>query len=333
MAPEQATGDPAIDHRADIYALGVMAYEMLTGAPPFTGATLQSVLAAHIAQQPEPIASRRVAVPAPLAVIVMRCLEKNPADRWRSATDLLAQLDAMSTPGGGMLPLSPAATRASGSRRSPTRNRILVLIAVLVALGVAGYALSTRRPASSGNRTRPPTVVVLPFENLGAPNDEYFADGMTEELTGRLMKLAGLAVFARTSAIQYKKTTKTITQIAKELGADFLVEGTVRWKKTGDGGGRVLVAARVLRATDGTQVWADDFDKEYGIDVFAIQTDIAEQVTRAMDVTLNPGDRRVMRQVPTTNLAAFEAYARAVSALDRDFAQNWEAEREALEHL
>src|SRR6185436_15130352 len=111
-----------------------------------------------------------------------------------------------------------------------TRNRILVLIAILVVVGVAGYALSTRRPAASGNRRRPPTVVVLPFENLGAPNDEYFADGMTEELTGRLVKLAGLRVTARTSAIQYKKTAKTITQIAKELGADFLVEGTVRWE-------------------------------------------------------------------------------------------------------
>jgi serine/threonine-protein kinase len=98
MAPEQAGGDPAVDHRADIYALGVMAYEMLTGAPPFTGDTPQSVLAAHMTRQPEPIASRRAEVPAPLAAIVMRCLEKNPTDRWQSVSDLLAQLDAMSTP-------------------------------------------------------------------------------------------------------------------------------------------------------------------------------------------------------------------------------------------
>ena len=333
MAPEQAAGDPAIDHRADIYALGVMAYEMLTGAPPFTGAAAQSVLAAHMTRQPEPIDSRRAAVPAALSAVVMRCLEKKPADRWQSVTELLAQLDAMSTPGGGMLPLSPTATRRSESHRSPTRNRVMVLIAVLAVVGVAGYALRSRITTRAAGGRRLPVVVVLPFENLGAPNDEYFADGMTEEITGRLQKLAGLAVIARTSAIQYKKTTKSITQIAKELGADFLVEGTARWEKTPNGEGTVRVRPRVIRASDGTAVWSDTFDKAYGTEIFAIQSDIAEQVVRAMDVTLNPADRRVVRAVPTTNLAAYKAYIQAQDYLDSDFAQNWEAERKALESL
>jgi len=281
MAPEQAAGDPTIDHRADIYALGVMAYEMLTGAPPFTGATSQAVLAGHMTREAEPIASRRAAVPAPLAAIVMRCLEKNPADRWQSVNDLLAQLDALSTPAGGTAPLSRGSTlRHAASRPSWRGTRVAALIAGLAVVAVAGYALRARFPARAVHRTRPPMVVVLPFENLGAPNDEYFADGMTAELTGRLNKLAGLAVIARTSAIQYKKTTKTITQIAKELGADFLVEGTVQWEKTADGGGRVRVAPQVIRASDGTQVWADGFIKPYGTDIFAIQSDIAEQVAR-----------------------------------------------------
>jgi hypothetical protein len=149
---------------------------------------------------------------------------------------------------------------------------------------------------------------------------------------GRLAKLAGLAVIARTSAIQYKKTTKTVTQIAKDLGVDFLVEGTVRWAKTPDGAGRVLVAPRVIRASDGTEVWAGRFDKPYGTDIFAIQSDIAEQVAGAMDVTLNPSDGRSYARSPTTNLAAYDAYLRAQAALDRDlFGQNWEAERQALE--
>jgi serine/threonine-protein kinase len=333
MAPEQAGGDPATDHRADIYARGVMAYEMLTGAPPFTGTTPQAVLAAHMTRQPEPMDSRRTGVPAPLAAIVMRCLEKNPGDRWQNANDLLAQLDAVSTPAGGIVPPTLPSTPSAASPGLWRRYRVTTIIAGLAVIAVAGYALRGRAPARAVDRTRPPTVAVLPFENLGAPYDEYFADGMTDELTGRLTKLAGLAVIARTSAIQYKKTTKPIQQIAKELGADFLVAGTVRWERTADGGGRVRVAPQVIRASDGTHVWADRFDKPYGTDVFAIQSDIAEQVARAMDVTLRPGDRPVMREVPTTNLAAFEAYLRARAFLDRDFGQNWEAQRDALESL
>jgi len=204
----------------------------------------------------------------------------------------------------------------------------------LTILGAAGYAIHARGvPNASLDRSKPPMIVVLPFENLGAPTDEYFADGMTDELTGRLNRLPGLAVIARTSAIQYKKTTKSVTQIAKELGADFLVEGTVRWEKTPDGLGRVRITPQLIRGSDGTRVWNDTFDKEYGPDIFSIQSDIAEHVTRSLDVSLRPSDERVVRQVPTTNLAAYDAYARAVYALDRDFGQDWDAEQEALEHL
>jgi serine/threonine-protein kinase len=131
-----------------------MAYEMLTGAPPFTGATPQSVLAAHMTRQPEPIASRRAAVPALSAAIVMRCLEKNPADRWQSVTDLLAQLDAMSTPGGGMLPLSPA-DHAGAGHAGPMRNRIWRSSRTRGSSGVAGYALRTAvQPAGRSHAPR-----------------------------------------------------------------------------------------------------------------------------------------------------------------------------------
>jgi serine/threonine-protein kinase len=333
MAPEQAAGDPAIDHRADIYALGVMAYEMLTGQPPFTGATPQSVLSAHMTQAPVPLTARRAAVPGPLASVIMRSLVKNPADPWASANDLVAQLDAVVTPVGSV-PLAEPAASSAASRRASRRNAVLALVAGLAIVAAATYAFRARSSSPGAvENTRTPMVVVLPFENLGTPNDEYFADGMTAELTGRLTKLPGLAVIARSSANQYKKTTKTTAQIAKELGVDFLVEGTVRWERTADGVGRVRVASEVIRATDGTHVWADRFDKPYGTDIFAIQSDIAEQVARAMDVTLRPSDQRVVRAVPTTNLAAYDAYLRARSDLDRDFGQNWEEVGRASESL
>src|SRR5207244_9892366 len=108
MAPEQAAADPHTDHRCDLYAVGALGYEMLTGRPPFTGATPQHVLAAQVTEAPEPVTKRRATVPAALAALVMRCLEKSPADRWQTAAELLQQLGAMATPGGGLTPTGAA---------------------------------------------------------------------------------------------------------------------------------------------------------------------------------------------------------------------------------
>ena len=220
-------------------------------------------------------------------------------------------------------------------KRPLTAGRIVIVVS-LMAIAVLGYVLrSTGHARAVADRSKPPTLAVLPFENLGSASDEYFVDGMTDEIRSRLAKLPGIAVIARTSVMQYKKTTKPITQIARELdGANFLIEGSVRWEKTPAGGGRVRVDAQVIRASDGTHVWADQFDEPYGTGIFAIQSDIAERVARALDVKLRPEDKPVVRDMPTSNLAAYDAYIRAQSYLDRDLGgQHWEAERRALEAL
>ncbi|HEY6114871.1 MAG TPA: serine/threonine-protein kinase, partial [Candidatus Dormibacteraeota bacterium] len=132
MSPEQATADPHVDHRADIYALGVMAYELLTGRPPFTGNTPQQVIAAHVTQAAEPVTRHRAAVPAPLAELVMRCLEKKPADRPQSAQELLERFEELATPSGGMTPTGTAPHRAV----RPSRRPILLGAAAVVLLAV-----------------------------------------------------------------------------------------------------------------------------------------------------------------------------------------------------
>src|SRR6476469_7600347 len=150
MAPEQATADPHVDHRADIYAVGALAYEMLAGRPPFVAPTPQAVLAAQVTQAPEPVTRFRPSVPPALAALVMRCLEKRPADRWQSADELLHQLEAMATPSGGMAP-TEAMPAPVGSKRRPARRRTsppqraaYLALGALTALGL-GWGIARYR--------------------------------------------------------------------------------------------------------------------------------------------------------------------------------------------
>ena len=155
MAPEQAAADPHLDHRVDVYAVGALGYELIAGRPPFTAGTTQEVLAAHVSQAPEPVTKWRPACPPALAAIIMKCLEKRPADRWQTADELLAQLEPLATPSGGTTPtgmrLAPAL-----AKREPWLGRAAVAVGVLVVLGVAGAVLLRRRPAvlELGRRTQ-----------------------------------------------------------------------------------------------------------------------------------------------------------------------------------
>src|SRR4051812_11252532 len=148
MAPEQATADPNIDHRADIYALGVLGYELVAGRPPFVGRTAQEVLAAQVTQQPPPLCSQRPACPPGLEAVIMRCLEKRPADRWQSADELLAQLEPPLTPSGGMTPTAtrPVAAVAPAARTT-RRRRWIAPAALVLALAAALAFFLTRPPA------------------------------------------------------------------------------------------------------------------------------------------------------------------------------------------
>jgi TolB-like protein/Flp pilus assembly protein TadD len=177
----------------------------------------------------------------------------------------------------------------------------------------------------------PPRLVVLPFENLGAPEDEYFADGITEEITSRLARLSGLSVIARSSAIQYKDSDKTFSQIVEELNVEYLLEGTVRWSKSASGESRVRVSPRLIRGSDETHIWAEPFEAEL-TDVFALQAEIAEQVATGLHVTLQPEETEAVEARPTENLAAYDVYLRGMDYYERGrVGDNWEAQLLALE--
>ncbi len=330
MAPEQAVADPHADHRVDIYAVGALAYEMLTGLPPFAGAPPQQVLVAQVTASPEPILKRRTAIPPSLAATVMRCLEKRAADRWQTAEELLHQIEPLVTPSGGTAPhpaisessaLQPAdfepttpfaaatPTVAPKSRR-PLRQWVLIIAAVLLAFA-AGYAVMRRRAAASASAgtAAPKSLVVLPFENLGAPADGYFADGITEEITSRLAAVPGLKVTSRTTAMQYKDAKKSVREIGQELEAAYVLEGSVRWEKAG-GQNRIRVTPQLIRVSDDSHVWADRYDAVLA-EVFDVQSTIAEKVVGALGVALGEPAKQEITSRPTDNSAAYDYYLRA----------------------
>jgi serine/threonine-protein kinase len=328
MAPEQAAADPHTDHRADLYAVGVLAYEMLTGSPPFTGPSAQSVLTAHVTKAPVPVTEARSTVPPGLASIVMRCLEKKPADRFQSAEELLSQLELASTPSGGTAPTSatPAvttaatgtATRVASSRAPAWRRAGLLIMGAVVALSlaIAVPRFRGRTAAAPGGMT----IAVLPFQNLGKPEDEYFADGITEEIINRLTGVSGLRVIPRSSAMQYKGTTKPLRQIGEELRAGYILEGTVRWDQLPDGTRQIRVSPEVIKVSDGTNVWAHGYQAVLA-GVFQVQSDIAQQVTSALGVALAEPEKQELAEKPTGSPEAYDYYLRGRAAYLRGYAK------------
>jgi TolB-like protein/Flp pilus assembly protein TadD len=311
MAPEQIRLQP-VDARTDVFALGCVLHEMLSGTRAFRGESVGDVIAAILTKDPEPLPPE---VPVSLERIVRQCLEKRPGNRFQSAFDLVLVLNAV----GDARPRRLLDRRAGWLQRHKAAGAVA---ATLVVLAIGGGLWLSRRLAPAPRAAGLTRIVVLPFENLGAPEDTYFATGMAEEITSRLANVRGLGVVSRTTAKGYDRKGKTIKDVGSDLGVDYVLEGSVRWEHGEGREGRVRISPRLIRVADDTHVWADPYDRVLA-DVFAIQSEVAENAVRSMGVELQPRERSALREVATDDLEAYDLFLRGLDlehrGLDRRY--------------
>ncbi len=304
MSPEQLRG-LSVDHRSDIFSFGAILYELLSGQKAFKRDTASDTIAAILKEEPPELTQSSRNISPALDRLVRHCLEKDRENRFQTAKDIAFALSEAS---------SPTTAGTSGVHvavaEGSDRKKLVIAAAMVVVLAAAGLFLwkrpKTGSPNSSGGVKR---VAVLPFENLGAPSDDYFADGIADEVRAKLTSLPSLQVIARGSSTPYKKTAKTPKQIAKELNASYLLTATVRWEKTG-GSSRVHVTPElvdVTRPDAPTSKWQQPFDAAL-TDVFQVQSDIATKVAQALGVALEVGEEKRFLEKPTQNLAAYDAF-------------------------
>jgi TolB-like protein/Flp pilus assembly protein TadD/predicted Ser/Thr protein kinase len=320
MSPEQVQGQEA-DARSDLFSLGVVLYEMLAGRLPFPGEHEAAMVYAIVNQEPDPLERTAPNAPAEVRQVVAKALEKNPAERYQSARELAVDLRRAARDSSRISSVRPVGGPATPAKPATKKLQVRTIAFAAGAAALLAALAFVVRPmlfSPGGTDTSRKMLVVLPFENLGAPDQEYFADGITEEITSRLSGVPGLGVIARSSARTYKGGNKTLRQIADELDVDYVLQGTIRWDKTPAGEPRVRVTPELIRTSDGTQVWSKPQVSVLS-EVFALQSSIAAEVSGALGVTLSGGGAGA-EAPPTTNAAAYDLYLRGMDYYNRSYA-------------
>jgi len=296
MSPEQAAGGRDLDGRSDLYSLGCVLYEMLTGQPPFTGSTVESLVHQHLSVEPRPVTALRPAVPGWVAVAVQRALAKAPADRFSPVT-LFAEALAHTEPA----PVPPARPARRWWRFTWLGASIVIVAAGALFLVRSGRKAPAPAPAALVH-TRS-EIAVLPFQNLSAGGPHaYFSGGLHDELLTQLAKVAALKVISRTSVMGYAGTTKPLKRIADELGVGSVVEGTVQVE-----GERLRVSVQLIDAATDEHLWAEHYDRTLD-DAFAIQSEVAQRIVAAVGAALTGAEHGRIAAVPTADAEAYRLY-------------------------
>ena len=310
MSPEQARGNP-VDHRSDIWSFACILYEMLTGRAPFESDSAADTLARIIERDPDWQALPQE-TPPNIRTLLRRCLEKDRRRRLQDIGDAVIEIsETLNLPATAPPVTTPSSAslkpQVTAKHKLRTAAPIVVVAAIVIALCV--IALQLVLPKEVQSPAKQIRLVVLPFENLGSTEDEYFSDGITDAITARLAGIHGLGVISRQSAIQYKQSERSPQEIGRELRIDYILEGTVQRERPSDPTSRVRIIPQLINAAEDTHVWTEIYDDDMS-EVFRLQSDVAERVAQALDITLLQAEREALASQPTENLEAYDYYLR-----------------------